>query len=117
GGTNAEAIEWLRREGEIPARSNGARANGANGARKIVATYDYVDEDGNVLNRVVRYDPKAFTQCRPDGNGGWVYNRDRVRLWPYRLTEVIEAIANEHPILIVEGEAKADLLAEYANTP
>src|SRR6516162_9025150 len=67
GGTNAEAMEWLRRQGHLPARSNGA--NGA--ARKIVATYDYVAEDGAVLNRVIRYYPKSFVQCRPDGNGGW----------------------------------------------
>jgi hypothetical protein len=109
GGTNAEAMEWLRRQGHLPARSNGA--NGA--ARKIVATYDYVAEDGAVLNRVIRYYPKSFVQCRPDGNGGWVYNRDGVRLVPYRLTEVIEAVANGHPVLIVEGEAKADLLADW----
>jgi DNA primase len=32
---------------------------------------------------------------------------------PYRLPEVIEAIAAGHPIFIVEGEAKADLLANW----
>jgi putative DNA primase/helicase len=116
-GDHTDAMEWLRRERLIP-RSNGNGANGAqrsngNGTRRIASTYDYVDEDGNVLNRVVRYDPKAFTQCRPDGTGGWVYNRDGVRLVPYRLTEVIEAVASGHPVLIVEGEAKADLLADW----
>jgi putative DNA primase/helicase len=105
-----EAMEWLRSEGQIPARPNG---NGARSARKIASTHDYVDEDGTVLSRAIRYDPKAFTQCRPDGNGGWIHNLDGVRPVPYRLPEVIEAVANCHPILIVEGEAKADLLAKW----
>jgi len=40
--------------------------------RKIVATYDYTDESGNLLFQVVRYDPKDFRQRRPDGKGGWI---------------------------------------------
>ncbi len=32
---------------------------------------------------------------------------------PYRLPEFIEAIANDQPVLIVEGEQKANLLAEW----
>jgi hypothetical protein len=104
-----EAMEWLRSEGLIP-RSNG-RSNGA--IRKIAETYDYTDENGTVLSRAIRYDPKAFSQCRPDGNGGWIYNLDGARPVPYRLPEVIEGIANGHPILVVEGERKADLLAEW----
>jgi putative DNA primase/helicase len=107
-----EAMEWLRSEGFIP-RSNGANGKHSNGARKVIAHYDYTDENGAVLYRVIRYAPKAFSQCRPNGNGGWIYNLDGVRPVPYRLPQVIEAIANCHPILIVEGEAKANLLAEW----
>src|SRR5262249_17910606 len=37
-------------------------------------------------------------------------NVEGVRVVPYKLPELIEAIGNEHSIAIVEGEAKADLL-------
>ena len=37
---------------------------------KIVASYPYPDERGNVLFEVVRFDPKAFKQRKPDGRGG-----------------------------------------------
>ena len=52
--------------------------NGASG-RKIVATYDYVDEGGNLLYQVVRYEPKDFRQRKPDGNGGWIWKLGDVR--------------------------------------
>jgi DNA primase len=35
--------------------------------KKIVKTYDYKDEAGNLLFQVVRYEPKDFRQRRPDG--------------------------------------------------
>ena len=67
---------------------------------KIVATYPYVDENGALLFEVVRYEPKGFSQRRPDGNGGWLWNLDGVRRVPYNLPEVIKA----RTILICEGE-------------
>lgn len=33
---------------------------------RIVATYDYSDENGNLLYQVVRYAPKDFKQRRPN---------------------------------------------------
>jgi hypothetical protein len=55
---------------------------------------------------------KDFPQRRPDPGrpGQWIKNVDGVRIVPYRLPELIEAISNDHPVLIVEGEGKADLL-------
>ena len=35
--------------------------------RHIVATYDYNDEDGELLYQIVRYEPKDFRQRQPDG--------------------------------------------------
>jgi hypothetical protein len=42
---------------------------------RIVATYDYRDEQGNLLYQAVRKDPKGFTQRRPNPNGepGWTW--------------------------------------------
>ena len=53
---------------------------------------------------MTRHDPKNFRQWRPDGKGGWIPNLDSVRLVPYRLSRLIEAIGNEQMVLVVEGE-------------
>ena len=75
-------------------------------ARRIVAEYDYADENGKLLFQVVRFAPKDFRQRRPDGRGGWVWNVKGVRLVPYRLPQVS---AEAEMIWIVEGEK--DVLA------
>ncbi len=38
---------------------------------KEVATYDYRDEQGQLLFQVVRFDPKDFRQRHPKPGGGW----------------------------------------------
>ena len=40
------------------------------GTQRIVATYDYCDEKNTLLFQVLRYEPKAFRQRRPDGDHG-----------------------------------------------
>ena len=79
--------------------------------KRIVATYDYVDEEGRRLFQVVRYEPKDFRQRRM-GDGGWVNNLDGVRRVLYRLPEVVEAIADGRDVWVVEGEKDADRLSE-----
>jgi putative DNA primase/helicase len=98
-----DAVEFLREIGcQIPT---------ANEARKIVATYDYIDEHGEVLFQVVRYnsDPR-FLQRRPDGRGGWIWKLGDTRRVLYRLTELTEAIASEKVVFIVEGEKDVENL-------
>ena len=34
--------------------------------RRIIKTYEYFDEKGELLFEAVRYEPKAFRQRRPD---------------------------------------------------
>ena len=80
--------------------------------RVIETTYDYVDEEGNLLYQVVRYRPKGFSQRRPDGEGGWIDKLDDVRRVLYRLPEVLYALENGKPVWIVEGEKDADALVE-----
>ncbi|MGD8568276.1 MAG: hypothetical protein PVJ39_09325, partial [Gammaproteobacteria bacterium] len=41
---------------------------------RIVATYDYVDENGELLYQVLRYVPKDFGYRRKDSEGNWVYD-------------------------------------------
>jgi len=74
--------------------------------RHIVATYQYRDEDGQLLSEVVRYEPKDFRQRRPDGKGGWIWNMDGVRRVLYRLSD----LKNHKIIWVVEGERDADRL-------
>ncbi len=74
--------------------------------RKIVATYDYTDSQGNLIFQTVRYEPKDFRQRRPDGKGEWVYNLQGVNTVPYRLQTVIEP----SDVLIVEGEKDVETL-------
>jgi len=66
----------------------------------ILKTYRYVDEQRKLLFEVVRYEPKAFAQRRPDGQGGWVWNLHHVRRVLYNLPDVLGA----ENIIVVEGE-------------
>jgi len=75
-----------------------------------VATYDYLDENRNLLFQVVRYDPKSFTQRRPNGKGDWAWNLKGVRRVLYRLPELLAADP-ETTVFIVEGEKDAGKLA------
>jgi hypothetical protein len=76
----------------------------------IVATYDYCDESGVLLSQTVRYAPKTFRRRRPDGKGGWVWSTKGIREVPYRLPQLLAALAQGSPIAIVEGEKDADTL-------
>lgn len=71
---------------------------------RIVATYDYADADGVLSFQVVRFDPKDFRQRRPDKGGGWVWKMQGVQLVPFRLPELVEAIAKGRTVYIAEGE-------------
>jgi hypothetical protein len=96
----------------------------------VVASYEYVDANGAIflVKDRVQYQnsdgtfilkdgkpDKKFRQRRPDPDhaGKWIFNTDGVPTLIYRLPEVIEAIANDHLVLVVEGEGKADLLSGW----
>jgi hypothetical protein len=74
------------------------------GGEGIVATYDYVDENGVLLFQVVRKANKRFLQRRPDGEGGWVWKLDGTRRVPYRLPRVLAVAAEGQRLFIAEGE-------------
>jgi hypothetical protein len=80
-----------------------------NGKPRIVATYSYRDERGELLLQVVRFDPKDFRQRRPKPGGGWDWTIQGVRLVPYRLPELLAEPTR--PVVVVEGEKDADNLA------
>jgi len=78
--------------------------------RSVARMYDYTDEGGQLLFQAVRYEPKGFAQRRPDGQGGWLWKLDDIRRTLYRLPELIEALANDRPVFVVEGEKDVDAL-------
>jgi hypothetical protein len=110
GGT---AIDWEMIEKDVSAADAMQILGGGRNSEvrkpkgKIVATYDYQDEDGNMLFQTVRFESKDFSQRRPDGKGGWTFNIIGVRRVLYRLPEVIEA----QRVAIAEGEKDCDNLA------
>lgn len=116
GRKEAERFEWLKDHGhELPddgrPRTNGHGRHDAPKLGRIVATYDYVDEAGNFLFQVTRHDPKDFRQrTRDQATGEWTWKVKGVRQVPYRLPELVEAIANEHVVFVVEGEKDSDNL-------
>jgi hypothetical protein len=104
GGDHSDARRWLADNG-LEAKPNGPAA----GTGRYIA-YDYRNEHRQLLFQAVRYEPKRFSQCRPDGHGGLIWNLDGVRRVPYRLPELIEAIAAKKGIVIVEGEKDVEAL-------
>lgn len=73
---------------------------------KIIATYDYHDENGSLVFQVCRFAPKDFRQRRPDGAGGWTWRLGNVRRVLYRLPQ----LGQERVVYVVEGEKDADRL-------
>lgn len=84
----------------------GARKARGTSGKKIVAAYDYVSAQGDLLFQSVRFEPKDFRQRRPDGAGGWVWNLDGITRVLYRLPELADATL----VFVVEGEKDVDAL-------
>lgn len=74
------------------------------------ATYSYRDEDGALLFEIVRWPDKGFSARRRSESGEWVWNRNGVRVVPYRLPEVLQAVRAGREVFITEGEKDADAL-------
>jgi hypothetical protein len=93
---------------------------------KLVGTYRYRDERGDLLCEFLRYETeegeggrrKRFVGRRPDGPGRWKYSLAGVRRVPYRLPELIAALTSDRvpSVLVVEGEKHADALAALGFT-
>ncbi len=75
---------------------------------RIVATYDYTDERGELLYQTVRYEPKGFCQRRPDAQGGWIWKKGPRQVL-YHLPEVLEAAI----VFVVEGEKDVETLRSH----
>lgn len=84
--------------------------------------YNYCDEYGELLYQVLRVpEPggkKTFLQRVPDASakGGYRWKLDGVRRVPYRLPEVMTAIAEGREVWVVEGEKDVHTLARMGLT-
>ncbi len=80
------------------------RGNGHGQAERRVATdYVYHDEQASPVYRVLRFDPKGFSQERYE-KGEWIGGRgalEGVERFPYKLPEVR---STSGPVLILDGE-------------
>jgi AAA domain-containing protein/CHC2-type zinc finger protein len=119
--------------GEPPPKPNG-KHSAAEPKKIVAAKFPYYDASGAlrfVTERVEFQNPdgtylttkegkrrKSFRQRRPDPDRprSWIWNVAGVPALPYRLPELVEAVGNGLTILIVEGEAKVDLLRSW-NVP
>lgn len=76
-------------------------------SRRIVATYQYTDENGNTLYEVVRYEPKSFSVRRIKEDGTYEHNLNGVRHVLYNLP-LLKSYAHSIYIVFVEGEKCAE---------
>lgn len=81
---------------------------------KFVKSYNYVDENGELLFQKLRYvdenGKKTFKQRRPIGKNEWVYTLGNTPKVLYNLPRVLRAVENGETIFLVEGEKDADTL-------
>lgn len=77
--------------------------------RRVIAKFDYTDEAGALLYQCLKYQPKGFSQRRPDGTGGWINNLGDVRRVLYRLPDLIKFPGAT--AIICEGEKDANNVA------
>lgn len=103
GGTLLQLAERLREARIMPPR-DGQRPSG-----QIIATYDYHDEDGNLLYQVCRLPNKAFPQRRRGDNGEWLWGLGDTRRVPYRLPELLPTDPAEW-VYVPEGEKDVEAL-------
>ena len=84
--------------------------------RRQVAVYDYLDAGGDLVFQAVRYDPKGFSQRRPDPDhaGQWVWDLKGVETVLYRLPELLAS--GEAVVWLTEGEKDAERLRSLGLT-
>ena len=80
-------------------------------SKRVVAAYPTATRTAPELFQVLRYDPKGFSQRRPDGNGGYHWNLTGTRRVLYRLPELL-ASDPASTVYVVEGEKAVDRLRD-----
>src|ERR1039458_778989 len=88
--------------------STSMEVSAATGELAEVERYPYQDVNGNLLFEVIRYEKpdgqKDFRQCRPDGQGGVIWNLDGIDRVPYRLPKLPKA----ETVYAAHGEKRSE---------
>lgn len=82
----------------------GFSINSPNQRKKVVAVYDYTDENGKLLYQVVRFEDKQFGIRRPNGQGGWTWNANGINKTLYCLPDIQKAKESKEIVIFCEGE-------------
>jgi hypothetical protein len=114
-GRNGEALVWLRDELGI-VLDDRPSATGGKPRGKVTARYVYRDEQEALLYRILRREPKSFSQERFDADKqqyvGGKGALDGVRRVLFRLPELLAADPAE-TVLLAEGEKDVLTLVEH----
>jgi len=119
GGTFDDNVTTLAGPNNVTTLTKKTNGDGNGGHHApLVTEHPYHDEAGALVHVVVRTKidgKKVIKQKRPDPNNPkhWISNTQGCRVIPYKLPELIEAIANDRLIVIGGGENKVDLLANW----
>ena len=117
GRSHTESLAWLRRENLIHSASRPVSRSAIRGSSEQlgppVKAYSYVNERGELLFEVVRFEPKNFRQRRPGPSGKWIWDLKGVRRVLYRLPQLLEAVRTGNAVCICEGEKDADNIREF----
>ena len=115
-------------KGSLANRRPNGKDQAATSSAIVVAQFPYEDENGTLVFVVERVEyrnadgahvlnkdgkrKKSFRQKRPDPErpGAWIWNVNGVPPLLYGLPALLEAIASERTVVVVEGERKAELL-------
>ena len=113
----------LKRDGVVwycPACEKGGgekyeKPNGKDRLGDPTAIYDYHNENGTLLFQVLKFEPlnapKKFLQRTDPNQKKWSIKG--VRIVPYRLPELIKAVAANHIVFICEGEKDVETLRAH----
>lgn len=109
-GRGGSVIDFVMLKENLSLADAMRKLSGNNGDSKpiIVATYDYTDENGQLLYQVVRLVPKSFRQRHKNAAGEWVWSMEGVRRVLYRLFDVQQSA----DVIVCEGEKDTDALSK-----
>jgi RecA-family ATPase len=107
---NGKGNGHMSPEQEMSRAIAGLRKQRSDSPPRVVATYRYVGDDGELVYEVQRLEPKAFRQRRPVAGGGYAYTLGDVKPVLYRLPQLLGF--PEATVFVVEGEKDADRLGE-----
>jgi AAA domain len=113
---DAKGATWLCHQCGYggPRKDNGG-GDGGGDLGPIKATFDYQDEDGRRLFQVLKFEPlnspKTFRQRVGPEQEKWSIKG--VRFVPFRLPELIEDLASDHVVFVVEGEKDVETLRAH----